>query len=309
MTVPELSIIVVCFDMAREIPRTIRSLSPDKQRGIGPEDYEVILIDNGSRVPFDEEGCRRWIPNLRIFHMPVPTVSPVPAINKGLEMARGALVGVLIDGARMASPGLLRAALDASRLHDRPVIGSLAFHLGPDVQMRSVTAGYNQRVEDELLARSGWEKDGYRLFSISVFAGSSAKGWFAVPAETNALFLTREYWAEIGGYNPGFVSAGGGLANLDTWARACAYPRVRVIMLLGEATFHQVHGGIATNSSESKWSVFHEEFVRLRGRPYKQPDVSPHFYGKFHPLALPSLRGSLKALLDGGVDESLICPR
>jgi hypothetical protein len=40
--------------MARELPRTIRSLSPIMQRGIDPADVEVILIDNGSTEPFDE---------------------------------------------------------------------------------------------------------------------------------------------------------------------------------------------------------------------------------------------------------------
>ena len=37
---------------------------------------------------------------------------------------------------------------------------------------------------------------GYRLFGASVFAGSSAKGWFVLPAETNALFLTAPHWRE-----------------------------------------------------------------------------------------------------------------
>src|SRR4029079_2073734 len=103
------------------------------------------------------------------------------------------------DGARMASPGLLARALAASRLHKLPIIGTIGFHLGPDVQMESVKHGYNQAVEDELLARSGWELDGYRLFSISSLAGSSAGGWFDLPEESNAFFLRREHWRTIGG--------------------------------------------------------------------------------------------------------------
>src|SRR4029077_1413969 len=42
-----------------------------------------------------------------------------------------------LGGARMASPGLLSKALAASSLHRRPVIGTVAFHLGPEVQMES----------------------------------------------------------------------------------------------------------------------------------------------------------------------------
>jgi hypothetical protein len=232
---PKLSGIVISYNMARELPRTIRSLSPAMQRDIEPGDYEVILIDNGSTQTRDENELRRWLPGLVIHRMQNPTVSPVPAVNFGLTVARGDLVGVCIDGARMASPGLLSKALAASRLHRRPVIGTIAFHLGPDVQMESVRHGYNQAIEDKLLARSGWEADGYRLFTISVFGGSSSGGWFKLPAESNALFLRAEHWRALGGWDEGFVMPGGGLVNLDTWARVCADPSGELIMLLATA--------------------------------------------------------------------------
>jgi len=196
---PKLSVIVIGHNMPRELPRTIRSLSPAMQRDIEPGDYEVILIDNGSTQTCDEDELRRLLPGLGVHRMQNATVSPVPAINFGLTVARGDLVGVCIDGARMASPGLLSKALAASRLHRRPVIGTIAFHLGPDVQMESVRHGYNQAIEDKLLARSGWEADGYRLFTISVFGGSSSGGWFKLPAESNALFLRAEHWRALGG--------------------------------------------------------------------------------------------------------------
>ena len=186
--------------------------------------------------------------------------------------------------------------MEAARLHERPVIGTLAFHLGPDVQSRSVANGYDQAVEDALLSTVDWVADGYRLFSISVFASSSAQGWFTIPVETNAMFLTREHWRALGGYDPAFVAPGGGLANLDTWARACAGPDGRVILLLGEATFHQVHGGIATNARTVKWATFHEEYVRVRGTAYQAPKGDPLFVGRLTPEMLPSLQASLQHL-------------
>ena len=104
---PKLSVIVIGYNMARELPRTIRSLSPAMQRDIEPGDYEVILIDNGSTRPADQAELRGIMPSLVFHRMPEATVSPVPAVNYGLSIARGDLVGVFIDGARMASPGLL----------------------------------------------------------------------------------------------------------------------------------------------------------------------------------------------------------
>ncbi len=215
---PKLSMVVIGYNMARELPRTIRSLSPAMQRDVDPADYEVILIDNGSTQPFDEDALRRVLPGLVVHHFQNAKVSPAPAINFGLAQARGDLVGVCIDGARMSSPGLLAKALLASRLHDRPVIGTIAFHLGPEAQMESIKRGYNQAKEDELLARSGWEQDGYRLFTISALASSSARGWFELPGESNAFFLRAEHWRAIGGWDEGFVTPGGGLVDLDTWS-------------------------------------------------------------------------------------------
>ena len=296
MSSPKLSVIIIGYNMARELPRTIRSFSPLMQRGIDADDYELILVDNGSTAPFDAEALLRGAKNLRILNASAPSPSPVGAINLGLEAARGDLVGVCIDGARMASPGLLANALIAARLHPRPVIGSLSFHLGSEVQMESVRKGYDQATEDALLAQSGWEEDGYRLFDIAVFAGSSRGGWFVLPEETNALFLRARHWRDLGGYDAGFQSPGGGLANLDAWRRACDDPSGELIMLLGEATFHQVHGGVATNASTSPWEAFHAEYVRLRGAAYAKSARTPLFFGGFNQHATASLRASLAAL-------------
>lgn len=304
MSTPKLSVVVIAYNMARELPRTLQSLSPMCQRHIDADDYEVIVVDNGSTAPFDQQRCRAMCSNLRIHMMTDASPSPVAAINQGLAMARGDLVGVLIDGARMATPRLLATALEAARLHARPVVGTVAFHLGPDLQSRSIAEGYDQAVEDALLATVDWVADGYQLFSIAAWAGSSAEGWLTLPSETNALFLVREHWQALGGYDPAFVAPGGGLANLDTWARACADPSGRVIMLLGEATFHQVHGGVATNSTVSKWQQFHDEYVRVRGTAYARPVGAPLLYGSLPSEALPSMQVSVNRRLQRAASGS-----
>ncbi len=290
-----ISIVVGAYQMSRELPRTLRSFSAAYQ-DFPRDQYEVIVVDNGSSPAVSAGDFAELDLWLTVLHMAKPTQSPVPAINRGIEIAKGDLVGAFIDGARLASPGMLRQATNASRISERPVIATLGFHLGPAVQMRSVPAGYDKTAEDALLASIGWPADGQRLFEIATFAGSSRGGWFAPMSECNGLFMKKDSWRELGGFDPGFESPGGGLCNLDMYRRACQQAGAQVIVLLGQGTFHQVHGGIATNNPNSPWEIFGEEYLRLRGEPYTPPAVDPIYLGTLPPSAMPSVEYSVRAL-------------
>ncbi|WP_158806738.1 glycosyltransferase family A protein [Beijerinckia sp. L45] len=293
----KLSVVVAAFNMTRELPRTILSLSQKMQRHVDAEDYEVIIVDNGSDRPADLSACIDLGMNLRVIEIPrqARSHSPVQALNYAIREARGELVGVMIDGARMASPGLLAGALRADKLDNRAVIATLGFHLGPKVQMASIHEGYNQIEEDRLLDGIGWTEDGYRLFDISVFAGSSQSGWFRPIAESNALFMRRSLWDELGGFDERFVTPGGGLANLDTFARAVQLPRSLVVTLLGEGTFHQVHGGVATNAIKSINHLFFQEYEQLRGTPYAGPSYQSLYLGNVPTPVLASVATSAQS--------------
>jgi len=287
-----LSVIIVAYNMARELPRTIRSLSPLLQHDIGAADYELIVVDNGSNPPFDPASCAHWYADLKVHRMQAPSASPVGAINAGLALASGELVGVFVDGARLASPRLLQGALDAARLHRRPVIGALGFHLGPTLQRESMKTGYDQAYEDKLLSSVRWTEDPYRLFSISSLGGSYKDGWFMPIAESNSVFLTRNHWTELGGYDTRFTMPGGGLANLDLWRRAVLSPQSQVFLLLGEGTFHQIHGGAATNAARPMYPEFDAEYRSIRGLAYEPPAISPIYLGRVPPASLEKLAWS-----------------
>lgn len=287
---PKLSLVIAAYDIPRQLTRTIQSLSPPLQRGVDPSQYELIVVDNGSEAPPDREACEAFGARLRWLRLDDAPPSPARALNLGIAAARAPLVGAMVDGARLASPRLLEQALLAARADPRPVIGTVGFHLGSEPQQQAVQAGYDEAAEAALLAEVEWTADGYRLFDVSVPGLSAGDDWLGVPTESNAIFMPTALWGELAGFDERFAAPGGGLVNLDLFDRACSLPDSRLIMLLGEATFHQVHGGVSTNSPEPRYAEFHAEYVRLRGHELAPPRVRPLHIGSPSPEAIAALR-------------------
>ncbi len=285
----KLSCVVVAYDMGRELPRTVHTLTRG-QRGIDPADYEIVVVDNGSREPveagwFDGGGVA-----IRVLPMPDPTQSPAPALNHGATAARGDVIVSMVDGARMVSPGCLAWTLKAFALFGRCVVTAPAWHLGPCVQNEAVARGYDQGVEDRLLASVDWRADGTRLFDLCEAMDPSCVGtpWLGTMSESNVLGLRRDDYRRLGGFDEAFTSRGGGAVNLDMFRRACEGLDAPVVSLLGEGSFHQVHGGVSTNVgvADHPWDAIHEEYRRVRGHDFAWPRYAPVQLGRLEGPAL-----------------------
>jgi hypothetical protein len=283
---PAIGVVVVAYDMARELPRTLHTLHAPYQRGIDASDIEVVVVDNGSPEPLADAVS--GFPNIRVERLDPAPPSPARAANLGLELVEAPLVGLVVDGARMASPGLLATARRAATLFKRPIVASVGYHLGSVRHMAAEDAGYDRGVEDELLASIDWEDDGYRLFTVSTLAGSSAWGWFEPLAESSALFLPRELWHELRGLDVAFELPGGGLVNHDLYRRACELEGTKLIQLLGEGTFHQFHGGAAT-SRRFTFEEMQADYEAIRGDRYRAPRKETTYVGRLPDTAIGHL--------------------
>jgi glycosyltransferase involved in cell wall biosynthesis len=292
---PKLSVLLVAYNMERELPRTLHSLSPRYQQRVHENDYEVIVVDNGSSPPVDPGLVQSYGKQFRHYSLSPAPPSPVSAINLAARRARGRFVCIMIDGARMLSPGAIHHILAATRLHPCPITIIPSFHLGPDVQKESVKQGYSQTVEDDLLRKIKWEQNGYRLLEVSSFASSARYGLFRTPAESNCLTLSRKIFLQMGGCDERFDLPGGGLANHDLLARACEVERVGVIVILGEGNFHQLHGGIATNPDVDNWESYAEQYRQIRGKAYQNPTRQPDYFSGHLP---PELNRSLQLSME-----------
>jgi hypothetical protein len=283
-----LTVVVNFYNMRREAERTLYSLSAEYQRGVSCEDYEVLAIDNGSSDPLDCAMAESFGKNFRYVHVETKSPSPAAALNRSVEGCRTSAVMILIDGARMLSPGVLKGAQRAFRAFDNPFVYTLGMHVGPGLQNETLMAGYDQVTEDEILASIDWRENGYRLFEVSSLAASSRRGFFSELAESNCFSLARREFLRVGGFDERFQTPGGGLGNLDFFNRASTDGGLEPVMLLGEASFHQFHGGVATNVplKEHPWERFSEEYQDVKGVPYVCSGRTCHFLGQLPPEAM-----------------------
>jgi hypothetical protein len=279
---PALTVVVNFYNMRREAARTLHTLQPAYQRGVDAGDYAVVAIDNGSTEPLDGDWVRAHGPGFAHEAFKPRWPSPCEAINDAVRRCTTEYVMVCIDGARMLSPGLLRLARLALGLHPHPFVYTLGMHLGPKLQNVSMEEGYDQAEEDRLLGTVDWRADGYALFDVSCVAGSSGNGYFSRLSESNCFAMRRGDFLALGGLDERFTGPGGGLVNLDLFNLAHEAAHMQPVMLLGEATFHQFHGGVATNTPKRlhPFPAMAREYQAVRGKPYANAQRPPIYLGE-----------------------------
>jgi len=284
---PVLSIVVNFYNNRREALNTLHSLTRHYQLDAKDLPYEVIALDNGSSQPLAEADVRAFGPEFEYRFVQTTCVSPAPAINAACRQAIGERLLVIVDGAHILSPGVLRLAHEAFERFASPFAVTVPFHLGPKIQNQSVQEGYNQRVEDQLLAGSGWKDNGYRLYALAGAFADDSGGWYGQLFESGCFAMRKSDFLRLGGFDEAFTSPGGGLTSLDFFQRALLADGMDYVILLGEGTFHQVHGGVATNASvaDHPWETFHREYLRIRGHRYIRVPRKPKYIGTVPPEA------------------------
>lgn len=280
-----LSVVIVAYNMERELPRTLQALAPSYQVDGERLDYEVIVVDNGSRPAVSQAALAVPGLNLRVLAMDNPGASPAAAMNAGIAAAGGEVLCLMIDGAHLLTPGVLRWTLRAFAAFPQPLVAVRYFYLGPGDQPETVLRGYDRAREDQLLAAIDWPGDGYRLFEVgAALRGPSPRvSWLNRMFESNCLAVRRELAQDLGGMDEAFDLPGGGFVNLDFFKRCCESPGVELVELVGEGSFHQVHGGTTTNSSLDergrRLDAFRDQYRALRGHDIVTTDVPLHFIG------------------------------
>ncbi|MFT4520966.1 MAG: hypothetical protein ACI9JM_003376 [Halioglobus sp.] len=279
------SFVLIVYDMPMQAQNTVRSLLSDYQLGVKDADYEVLIVENESKNNMSADFLRTLPSNFHYHLRKESQPTPVHAINYGIEQASGQNVCVMIDGARLLTPGVVKNTIMGHRLSDCSVVTVPGYHLGFELQQKAVASGYGVERETELMQSIGWPGDGYRLFEIACFSGSCSPGFYLAHSESNCISMPKGVWNDLGGYDPKFDMRGGGVVNLDLYKRACEYPGSTHIVLQGEGTFHQFHGGVTTGGDEAEVrerliQAIMEQYQQIRGEKYSSPQTNPIYLGE-----------------------------
>jgi cephalosporin hydroxylase/glycosyltransferase involved in cell wall biosynthesis len=293
-TIKDLSVIVVFYNMRREARRTLHSLSRAYQQGLEDLDYEVIVVENGSDDDerLGDELVRSFGPEFRYLDLGAEaTPTPAVALNRGLSMASGESIAFMIDGAHVLTPGVLRYGMAGLTTYAPAIVATQQWYVGPGQQGNQQETGYDEAYEDSLFDQVDWPGDGYLLFDIGHFIGE--RDWLDGIWESNCMFVSRKLLEQVGGYDESFAMAGGGYTNLDFYERLGSTPGVNVVTILGEGSFHQMHGGTTTNQLDSdgrraRITSYADHYAELRGRPFKGPGKTIHYVGTMCQGALRS---------------------
>ena len=190
----------------------------------------------------------------------------------------------MIDAAHVQTPGVLRLGMTGLKAYGPAVVATQQWYVGPGQQNEAMLAGYDQEYEDRLFESIRWPADGYRLFDIGHFIGD--RDWFDGLWESNCIFVPRKILEQIGSLDESFTMPGGEYANLDLYERVASTPDVKLVSLLGEGSFHQLHGGTTTNESEvsarqNQLEAYRQHYAELRGRYLHGPGKPIHYVGGF----------------------------
>lgn len=289
--VPHISLLVIGFRMPRQLGNTLHSLTSSYQLGVSDDLYEVVIVENRSDRNLPPDVVENLPRNFHYHLREEAGQSPVYALQEGLAKCRGDVIGLMVDGAHLLSPGVLQYASMAFRITSNALVTVPVYHLGPKEQHESSAEGYDETAEISLLESIGWPDNGYSLFDISTLCAANANGFFAPIMESNCYFAARTAIEDERCVDTRFTYPGGGSLNLHILRLLGTRPSSMLFTLGGEGSFHQFHGGITSNTTRVQYAeLFRQQLQEIWGGRFDFLRRNPIVLGRFHQSSHPVLQ-------------------
>ena len=276
---PLFTVLIATFNAAADLPPTLRSIAAQ-----GRNDVECIVLDGGSR---DEtlEIVRQW-PHVVTQCFSQPDDGLYDALNKGLSLARGTLIGIVGAG-DCYLPGGLDAVADAYYRMNTDVYG------GSTLELRNDGTLYKRHDEP---------------WGLNAFISGG-------PVGHNAMFATRAAYDAVGLFGRTYP-----MAEDTRWMHrairaGCSFTYVpepvTMFPLTGmsnsnpEVVWQEAHGLIKQNFPEI--DIEREDALALlfAARAWKPPETIRSVIEKYNHLPLNISIATALAALDVPLDEML----
>lgn len=198
----KVSVIISARDEFPNIVHTVHAIVNDLETFLAPDDFEIIVVDNGSRNPdswrFLAERGMYFHRTVRILHDPI--MGNVTARNKGAAIAKGEYI-FFSDAHMSYRIGSFRAMVDVLERFGGIVHPSVQWMGGYEPSTRSYQ--YSLKLGEKL----------WGTWNNMVVHPTEP---FYIPVSGHCcLGVKREEFMRLGMYNPWFRCYGGGELYLD----------------------------------------------------------------------------------------------
>ena len=231
-----MSVIMSPYNQSWEMEKTLFSL--EKQVGMSPDEYEIIIANTNPEDKLAEDVAHyfwRLYKNVRLIQVHDEKTKLIKVAGYGLNLgvrnyARGDLLVIVIDPARVPTPGVLRKTRDQfEQWGDDIVTTTVPYHFFKHYSDRSFTV---EECRKEF-AKTRWKQDFYHLFDFAAHTNISKSGIFN---ESTWTGITKENYLKVGGHNEFFVDWGNN--NLDFWRRVIRSKPKDGIQIVGKVNDH-----------------------------------------------------------------------
>lgn len=175
----ELSVIIPTYNSNDSLHQCLMALS---QQSLNHDNYEVIVIDNGSDSPLSESDLKQYLLNSTLKHQ--PKVGSYAARNMGISHANGNVLA-FTDADCVPDKNWLKCGLDLMKLNQLTMIGG--------------------RVDVIFVNEKPTLAEMYDVFTGFPQEFSVTKRFFAITAN---MFTNQAVFKKIGLFNENLKSAG-----------------------------------------------------------------------------------------------------